>query len=219
MATMSVGPAKIERQISLPMNQAGKIALKNITIRLGRALITGAGTMLGIAFLMSVLTSNLVQEASGVKIAPEQLTKNSWLVAMSLMVSAVGITNSMLMSVTERYKEIGTMKCLGALDNFIIRLFLLESGILGGLGSLIGALIGSLFIMLVNIAARTPKEGLEGTSVPPDVSIWTQFAWGKFFLYLIGCVAVGSILSIIAAVGPAIRASRMPPADAMRSEV
>ena len=201
MATMSVGPAKIERQISLPMNQAAKIAYKNITIRLGRALITGAGTMLGIAFLMSVLTSNLVQVASGEVIPPEQLTKNSWLVSMSLMVSAVGITNSMLMSVTERYKEIGTMKCLGALDNFIVRLFLLESGILGGLGSLVGALIGSLFILLTNIG------------------VWGNLDWGKLLLSILGCVTVGSILSIIAAVGPAIRASRMPPADAMRSEI
>ena len=201
MATMSVGPAKIERQISLPMNQAAKIAYKNITIRLGRALITGAGTMLGIAFLMSVLTSNLVQVASGDVIPPEQLTKNSWLVSMSLMVSAVGITNSMLMSVTERYKEIGTMKCLGALDNFIVRLFLLESGILGGLGSLVGALIGSLFILLTNIG------------------VWGNLDWGKLLLSILGCVTVGSILSIIAAVGPAIRASRMPPADAMRSEI
>jgi hypothetical protein len=198
---MSVGPAKIERQISLPMNQAAKIAYKNITIRLGRALITGAGTMLGIAFLMSVLTSNLVQVASGDVIPPEQLTKNSWLVSMSLMVSAVGITNSMLMSVTERYKEIGTMKCLGALDNFIVRLFLLESGILGGLGSLVGALIGSLFILLTNIG------------------VWGNLDWGKLLLSILGCVTVGSILSIIAAVGPAIRASRMPPADAMRSEI
>jgi putative ABC transport system permease protein len=201
MATMSVGPAKIERQITLPMNQAMRIAFKNITIRLGRALITGAGTMLGIAFLMSVLTSNLVQVASGVVIPPEQMTKNSWLVAMSLMVSAVGITNSMLMSVTERYKEIGTMKCLGALDNFIVRLFLLESGILGGLGSLIGALIGSLFILLTNFR------------------LWGNLDWGKLLLSIVGCVTVGSILSIIAAVGPAIRASRMPPADAMRSEI
>ena len=120
---------------------------------------------------------------------------------MSLLVSFVGITNSMLMSVTERYKEIGTMKCLGALDNFIVRLFLLESGILGGLGSLVGALIGSLFILLTNIG------------------VWGNLDWGKLLLSILGCVTVGSILSIIAAVGPAIRASRMPPADAMRSEI
>ncbi len=49
-----------------------------------------------------------------------------WLVVMSLLVCTVGITNSMLMAVTERFKEIGTMKCLGALDSFVVLLFLLE---------------------------------------------------------------------------------------------
>jgi hypothetical protein len=44
MASMSAGPAKVERQISLPFSQAFKIALRNITIRLGRAMITGAGS-------------------------------------------------------------------------------------------------------------------------------------------------------------------------------
>ena len=161
MATMNAGPAKIERQISLPFNRAFKIALRNITVRLGRAMITGAGTMLGIAFLMSVFTAPLLQEATVTnKIVQEyrkkhptalpgsaderktveeekkntavidiaQTQKHTWLVVMSLLVSAVGITNSMLMSVTERYKEIGTMKCLGALDSFIVKLFLHRIG-------------------------------------------------------------------------------------------
>jgi hypothetical protein len=61
MATANISPAKIDRQITLPLNQAMKIALRSITIRLGRAMITGAGTMLGIAFLMSVFAANLAQ--------------------------------------------------------------------------------------------------------------------------------------------------------------
>ena len=87
MATMNSNPAKTERQISLPFSQAFKIALRNITIRLGRAMITGAGTMLGIAFLMSVFTSAAIQQAKGVEIQLEQQKKNTWLVVMSLLVS------------------------------------------------------------------------------------------------------------------------------------
>src|SRR5690606_12266544 len=147
MASMSAGPGKIERQISLPLEQAFKIALRNITIRLGRALITGAGTMLGIAFLMSVFTASASQVAKGVEILPAQQQKNTWLVVMSLLVSIVGITNAMLMSVTERYKEIGTIKCLGALDSFIVKLFLIESGLLGFFGSIIGSVLGMLFML------------------------------------------------------------------------
>ena len=201
MATSNMSPAKIDRQISLPMNQAMKIALRNITIRLGRAMITGAGTMLGIAFLMSVFTSTLAQEAMGVESTPAQQQKALWLVVMSLLVSVVGITNSMLMSVTERYKEIGTMKCLGALDNFIIKLFLLESGFLGFFGSLFGALLGASFILITKIGA------------------WGNMDWGRLLLAWLFCIVIGTVLSIVAAMGPAMRAARMQPADAMRTEI
>ena len=201
MATMSSGPTRPERQISLPLTQAFKIALRNITIRLGRAMITASGTLLGIAFLMSVFTGNEIQVARNAVIEVAQQNKNTWLVVMSLLVTLVGITNAMLMSVTERYKEIGTMKCLGALDNFIVKLFLLESGVLGFFGSLIGCFVGAFFILI-------SKLGLLG-----------KLNWGLLFGYMAMCLVIGTLLSIIAAVGPAMRAAKMAPADAMRSEI
>ena len=201
MATMASGPAKIERQISLPMSQAVKIAWRNITIRLSRALITGAGTLLGIAFLMSVFTSSLVQQAQGIEISPAQQQKNAWLVVMSLLVSVVGITNAMLMSVTERYKEIGTIKCLGALDNFIVKMFLIESGLLGLVGSAIGALVGAIFMLATGF-------GVLG-----------KLNWMQLLISYGICLILGTVLSIVAAVPPAIRAAKMHPADAMRSEI
>lgn len=197
----SGGNARVERQITLPFNQAFKIALRNITIRLGRAMITGAGTMLGIAFLMSVFASNLMLVAKGVEILPQQAQKSAWLVAMSLLVSFVGITNSMLMSVTERYKEIGTFKCLGALDKFIVMMFLIESALLGFFGSLAGSIIGLLFVLVTNLGHVT------------------QFNWGKGLLYMLGCIALGTFLSVAAALPPAIRAAKMQAVDAMRTEV
>ena len=199
MATMS--PTRVERQISLPFNQAFKIALRNITIRLGRAMITGAGTMLGIAFLMSVFASKLVLQAKGVELEAAQIQKSNWLVSMSLLVCFVGITNSMLMSVTERYKEIGTFKCLGALDKFIINLFLIESALLGFFGSLVGAIVGLLFVILTNL------------------SVLGNMDWGAVILNLFGCIAIGTFLSIAAAIPPAMRAAKMQAVDAMRSEV
>jgi len=199
MATLS--SARVERQISLPFNQAFKIALRNITIRLGRAMITGAGTMLGIAFLMSVFAQKFVLQAKAIVPDPAQAQKSSWLVAMSLLVCFVGITNSMLMSVTERYKEIGTFKCLGALDKFIINLFLIESALLGFFGSLIGAIVGLLFVLVSNL-------GLIG-----------KLDWGGIFLYVLACIGIGTFLSITAALPPAMRAAKMQAVDAMRTEV
>ena len=201
MAAASPGTGRVERQISLPFNQAFKIALRNITIRLGRAMITGAGTMLGIAFLMSVFASNLMLQAKGIVPSEAQAQKSTWLVAMSLLVSFVGITNSMLMSVTERYKEIGTFKCLGALDNFIVKLFLIESGLLGFFGSLVGAIVGLLFVSITNI------------------SYLGNFNWGAAMLNFVACIILGTVLSVAAALPPAIRAAKMQAVDAMRSEV
>lgn len=153
------GPVKIERQIQLPWGDAFRISVRNVTLRLGRAAITASGVILGIAFLMSVWTARVADEGierfkeqsaravvdeqgktagPGAKDAEEakhqKRARENWLMVMSLLVCAVGITNSMLMSVTERFREIGTMKCLGALDVFIVRLFLIETAALGFLG-------------------------------------------------------------------------------------
>jgi hypothetical protein len=83
--------------------------------------------------------------------AIETATRQTWLVVMSLLMSTVGISNSMLMAVTERYKEIGTMKCLGALDSFVVKLFFLEAGMLGVVASAIGFLIGWGLVFIINL--------------------------------------------------------------------
>ncbi len=195
---------KIQRQINLPLNQAFRISLRNITIRLMRAMITGAGTLLGIAFLMSVFTQSVTLAATGKGLDPSMIARQKWLVAMSLLASAVGITNSMLMSVTERFREIGTMKCLGALDNFIVKLFLIESGLLGLLGSLVGALLG-MFLVLVAYALKGGSLGALNLV--------------ELFRYFLMSLGLGTGLSILAALPPAIRAAKLPPASALRTEI
>lgn len=196
---------QIQRQISLPLSQAFHISLRNITLRVGRAMITAAGTLLGIAFLMSVLTQSVTLHATGgAELDPSMIARQKWLVSMSLLASAVGITNSMLMSVTERFREIGTMKCLGALDNFIVKLFLIESGLLGILGSLVGALIGMLLILLTYVTRGGSLAALN---------------FEMLFAYFMMSVCMGGALSVIAALPPAIRAAKLPPASALRTEI
>jgi len=215
---------KVEQQIVLPWSRALQMTRENIFVRLGRSAITAAGIFLGIACLRAVLFSaaaarveaeiNLQkwgQETS----EPELQARMIWLAAMSLLVATVGIVNSMLMSVTERYKEIGTMKCLGALDSFIVRLFLLEAGLLGILGSISGAIGGTGIMTLVY--AR--KLGWEGAG-----ACWTETAvqvggWGMpLWLGALVAVAIGGTLSVLAALYPAWRAAKMPPAAALRAE-
>lgn len=129
-----------------------------------------------------------------------------WLVVMSLLVCTIGITNAMLMAVTERFREIGTMKCLGALDRFVVELFLFESALLGIAASVAGAFAGFGAVML--LAAATKGWAVFGQVGVLDV-LW---------LFGIGA-AVGCTVTLVATVAPAFRAAKLPPAAALRMEV
>lgn len=204
------GTSKMGRQIHLPLSKAFEISLNSIRIRFWRSMITAAGIFLGIAFLCSVLATSLVEQhlpAIGDSAAiTAAKNRQVWLAIMSLLVCTVGITNSMLMSVTERYKEIGTMKCLGALDIFVVELFLLESGLLGIIASFIGWLIGFGSIVLLAWAGH-------GWKVAGSLGAMAVLGTlGKAML-------IGVVLTIIATIPPAIRAAQMPPAMALRTEI
>ncbi len=136
----------------------------------------------------------------------EKDARQLWLVIMSLLVCGIGITNSMLMSVTERFQEIGTMKCLGALDSFIVRLFLIESAVIGVLGSIAGIIIGFLFVLLY--------YGLKA-----GFSVTAKVDWSALGMYLLFGLLIGTFLALVSAIPPAIRAAQMPPAAALRTEI
>lgn len=129
-----------------------------------------------------------------------------WLIVMSLLVCTVGITNSMLMSVTERFKEIGTMKCLGALDSFVVVLFLLESGMMGIVASVLGWVAGFASITLIAGLSR----GWDIVANIEPVQLVQTFGWS---------LLVGLLLTIVATIAPALRAAGMPAAVALRSEI
>ena len=231
---MAAERAAVQRQIILPWSQAFRISIRNITLRLGRAAITGAGIVLVIGLLAAILTAKEGEQAienqqlargrvvavdeplaqdvreQGTDVEPRSGVAKSarqwWLIGMSLLVCIVGIINSMLMSVTERFREIGTMKCLGALDGFIVRLFLIESFLLGFLGSLVGAVLGFGIELLVYAI----KEGF---------GILNYWNWSLMMVWLGSAVVVGGVLALIAAVPPAVVAAKLPPAAALRTEV
>lgn len=231
MAANSSSQIQIQKQINLPWSNAFRISMNSVMLRLGRAAITASGVVLGIAFLMSIWTSRVCQDGidaferqsarsvesvdaggeagPGAKTAADEkaqrTARQNWLVVMSLLVCTVGITNSMLMSVTERFREIGTMKCLGALDMFIVRLFLIETAILGMLGSIVGTILG-LVVMLIVYTIK-------------DHSVAAKMNWGNMLMYVVVALVVGTFLSVIAAIAPAIRAAKMPPAAALATEI
>jgi len=130
-----------------------------------------------------------------------------WVLGASLLLTIIGITNAMLMSVTERFREIGTMKCLGALPNFVVRLFLIESTLLGFAGSVLGCVIGAGFALIAYGYTYGYAQVIANVSLP------------ILLLFSAVSIAVGVALSIVAAIYPARVAARMVPASALASNI
>jgi hypothetical protein len=215
----------IRRQVVLPWVKALEIAFNSIRVRFFRSLITTMSLILAVSFLSFVSVSTDVANGllstgepdlrqalirSGYDLGPEDTTADSspkqrWIVVLSLLVCVVGIVNAQLMAVTERFREIGTMKCLGALDRFILRLFLLEAFMQGLAGAAIGALAGALFAL----AGTSLSYGLQALATPSPGDIAASVAMA---------IGVGCLLSVVGVVYPAFVAARMQPVEAMRSE-
>ncbi len=126
--------------------------------------------------------------------------------AVSLLVGAVGIANTMFMSVMERTRQIGLLKALGATDNEVMELFLIESGLFGLIGGVIGIIFGVLVSELIT-AAGLRALGPGGTMsavVTPQLVIFA----------LVFSIFIGVLSGIV----PARNAAKMNPVDALRFE-
>jgi predicted lysophospholipase L1 biosynthesis ABC-type transport system permease subunit len=224
----------VGRQVPLPARKAAEIAWQSIRQRLARSLLVTSGIVLALAFFVSVLTSEAMIDAMrgwtehgpadqslarqqlaskmqsrGVAVSVKEVAdarlQNRWLIGLALLVAFVGILNAMLMSVTERFREIGTMKCLGALDSFILKLFLFESVFQGVVGTVVGVVLG----LALSLISMTISYG--------------SFAWqavpvGQLMLRVAACLAIGVTLTVAGALYPAWQAARMQPIEAMRVE-
>jgi hypothetical protein len=185
------------RDVDPPFRVAWNQAVAGIRVRIVRQIVTVIGIALGIAFFCSLQ----VVRASHVPGDLRNPSQEAWLIGTSLLMCLVGITNSMLMSVSERYREIGTIKCLGASDGFIVKVFFLEAVMLGLCGSLSGALLGSGASWLV--------AHFQGGSAR---------AADCLAIALTG-TGIGMAMTVTSAIAPAIQAARMPAAAALRVEV
>jgi hypothetical protein len=203
----------VQRQVQLPLGRAVEIAWRSLRVRLGRSILTLVTIVMAIAFLANVWTTRAVEgqlliasPVGGGSPAPGGGTARTvWLLSLSLLVCLVGISNAMLMSVMERFREIGTMKCLGALDTFILKLFFLESLFLGAAGSVMGVLAGEGLTMLL-LARRLHAAGV-------------GMPWGTVGAIGAASVGIGLVITGAAAMYPAWKAAKMDPISAMRVEV
>lgn len=131
--------------------------------------------------------------------------------AVSLLVAAIGITNTMVMSIYERTKEIGIMKVIGASLGDIKRLFLFESGMIGLLGGIIGVGLSELLSFVINKLAPSLGGDIVGPMGMTKISIvpiWLVLA----------AMAFSTFVGLISGYYPAKRAMNLSALEAIRTE-
>ena len=119
--------------------------------------------------------------------------------SIGLLVGGVGVMNIMLMSVTQRTREIGVRRAIGARKRDVIWQFLTEAIVLTGSGGVIGVLLGVGISLLINLAVP---------SLPSSIPLWA----------VILAVTVSMSVGLIFGMYPAIKAARLDPVEALRYE-
>ena len=123
---------------------------------------------------------------------------------ISLVVGGIGIANTMYTSVLERRKEIGIMKAIGAKNSDVAWIFLIESGFLGLVGGVLGAIIG---LSLAFLGAQVANQALGQSLFKVSIS----------YTLLFGSILFSFIIGTLSGVLPAIQASKTKVVEALRS--
>jgi len=161
---------------------------------------------------MGLYTFSLSQIIDTVRMNLLLITIATTFVAIvALAVAALGITNTMIMSVLERTREIGVIKALGARDGQIQAIFLIEGVIIGLAGGLIGLALAYLVSFPGDRIAKAIMEPQTKTPVPGSVFIFP--AW-----LVVGAPLIACVITTLAALYPARRASRIDPITSLRHE-
>jgi putative ABC transport system permease protein len=122
--------------------------------------------------------------------------------SISIVVGAIGITNTMMISVLERKKEIGIMKAIGARNEQIFYQFFIEAGLLGLVGGIIGIVMGAA----IGFIGTAALNSFIGSSAQPQISL------PLIIFSVLGSFLIGSIAGLI----PAMRAARQSPVEDIR---
>lgn len=149
-----------------------------------------------------VMSSDDILKSAGMVLGLVQIVLIG-IASISILVGGVGITNTMLMAVMERTREIGVMKAIGATNARILSIFLAESAFIGGIGGTIGIIIGLSLSYFASIIAESAGFNLPFTINP---------------LLVMGVFIFSLLVGIIAGYVPAKRAAGLDPVKALHYE-
>lgn len=128
---------------------------------------------------------------------------------VALLIAALGIINTMIMSILERRKEIGIMKSIGGSESNIRTIFFVEAGAIGFIGAIFGLILGWLFTRVANFV-------LNNYIIPEGEASIDVFYFPPWLI--LGAILFSIVISLIAGLYPAIRASRVDPVKVLRYE-
>jgi len=133
-----------------------------------------------------------------------------FLVAILLVIIAVGIMNSMWISVRERTNEVGTVRAIGMTRRQVLILFLTEALVLGLAATTIGAVLGAAVALGIDAAALpVPSDAVKAILISDTLHLSVSLSHG------VGAVATFTLVTGLSAVWPALRASRLEPVTAI----
>jgi putative ABC transport system permease protein len=128
---------------------------------------------------------------------------------IAIVVASLGIVNTMVMSILERYSEIGVMKAVGAGNRDIQRIFVFESSLIGLLGGISGLVLGWVVSRIINQVANyfLAQQGI------PQIEYFNFPLW-----ICVGSIFFAILVSLVSGIYPAIRAARVDPVVALRHD-
>lgn len=136
--------------------------------------------------------------------------------AIALLVAAIGIANTMIMSILERTREIGLMKAVGATNRDVMSVFVTEAGVIGLLGGIAGVLFGfgaSKVIDIVAMSYINAQTAAAGGAAPDNINITNIPLWLPVF-----AIVFSIVIGLAAGIYPALRAVQLNPVTALKYE-
>ena len=172
------------------MTSVGKKAEDILNARLGNTEIEGA---------LKYKSDDLLEQAKQLQdLSKSTNTMLIWIAGISLLVGGIGVMNIMLVSVTERTREIGLKKAVGASKKKILFQFLTEASVITSIGGILGVIVGIALAYVISKVAIVP----------------VAISYPSIVISVIFSISIGIVFGLL----PSIRASNLNPIDALRYE-